>query len=242
MKERAIASDYAAAGALLSIFDGREMNEVHSFTLQQLQTQFSFNLNEGFDYDRTVKVVKTLQKLGLGEFYEDPFADPIFQVGNRAIYNFLVDRSNVGDIYGRAWNLGVDWLKTAFENSHFWEEFDREPHQLAGIVVPKREDVYPFDHNSAAYKEAKDLIDELLSSLRTGNDVGQLSAQDVVEATGKVESLRDDLEDPNTSSYDLVASAKDVLSWIGKQAAGAVVGALSISLLIAIVNLVSVPF
>tara|TARA_E500000305_G_scaffold87907_2_gene74499 strand:+ start:380 stop:1117 length:738 start_codon:yes stop_codon:yes gene_type:complete len=244
---KVIASDYAAAAAMLLLYDGSsnpfdEAEHIHSFTINQLSDRLSASVSDGFDFERTEKVVLILSILGVGKFYDDPFADKVFQVSDSEIQRFLSGRGRTSDLYGRAWNLGLDWLKTAFDKTEFWEEFDKEDLNLVTVLLPAEEETFPLDHNSSAYQEASKAFDDLLDAMKTSNDIGSLSDEEAEQARKEVEELKQELDAESVNLPSFGDKARVVLSWIGKEAAGAAIGALATAALVALAKLLSIPF
>ena len=230
---------------MLTVYDGtyREFDDtIHRFTIAKLSDLLTAHASDGFDLDRTQKVIRILVGLGVGKFFDDPFADRIFQVTDNEIQHFFNRRIRSDDLFGRAWNLGLDWLKTAFDKTEFWEEFDREPVELVAILPRFENEELALDHNSKAYQDAAEAFDELLKALETTNDVGNLSEDEIEEARVAVKQLKAEIDGDFIELPGFANRARLILTWIGKEAAGAVVGGLAIAALVAVANLIGISF
>ena len=104
-------------------------------------------------------------------------------------------------------------------------------------VVPASDRIVRMDHNSAAYITAVEQTDALADALARGNDVGKMSHEEVAVAAAEVESLRRELQGNAVRATAFWHRATSVLGWIGREAAGAVVGSLAIAALVALAAL-----
>jgi hypothetical protein len=234
---KVIASDYAVAGVLKYLYDSITDDRVHSFTLENLANMLRFNLNDGFTDGRVEKIVKIINSLGAAEFLDDPFADPILQIESDRIRKFLEYRNNFEGVYRKSWDLGLDWLRSAYKKDVFWGEFDKEPFELGSSLVPVADGFVTLNHNSADYKQATSLIDDFLEKLRDSNDVGEMTAEDIDLAIVEVQSVKAELQQPSVAMPAFGENVRSIFGWIAKQAAGSIVGALALAALTALFNL-----
>jgi hypothetical protein len=239
---RSVASDYAVAGILLFLYNNDANNTLHSYPIETLCDRLTSSVNPEFSLERTGKFVHMIESLGIGTFFDDPFAVPVFQISDDAISKFFTGRANARDIYARAWNLELEWLKTAFVKPEFWEQVDRESLELASTLIPSHTGSLTLDSNSEAFKQASELLDELLQKLSKSNDVGAMSPTEVAAAQEEVTIIRGELSKAEVEGPDFFHMSRQTLTWIAKQAVGSVVGALALAALAAIFNIPIIPF
>jgi hypothetical protein len=238
---RTVASDYAVAGILMYLHNSDPDSATHSYSIDTLSESLSSYVDSGFTPDRTEKFVRVIERMGIGEFFEDPFADPIFQISDSRILGFFTSRANTSDIFARAWNLDLPWLKSAFAKGEFWEQVDQEEDEMTALLPIEAGQVH-FQSNSDAFKEASELVDELLQKLEHSNDVGRLKPEELEQAQFEVAKIKEGLEAESVESPAYFKVTRATLVWIAKQAAGAVVGALALTALVAIFNIPLVSF
>ena len=132
---------------------------------------------------------------------------------------------------------GDEWLKKVWNS-----EFVDLPSGVNGPrFVPSADGIVPIDHNQAELKEALDAIAALRSALTLGNDVGSLSAAGLEVARTEVSQIENDLASSAVRFEGFKKRAKDTLTWIAAQSAGAAVGTLALTALAAIAAFFGFP-
>ena len=239
MAKGVIASDYAVAAALLRIYDAKGdvfESDLHSFTIDTLSDRLSSTVSPEFDLNRTDKIIKIILAHGIGSFFEDPFADEIFQISDTQISQFFQSRANSKTVFARAWNLGIEWVVTAFKNEKFWEEFDKEGIEVIQFRVAP---THQFDEESVnpdAIRAAREAFAAVVEALDKSNDLGALQDDDVAEIRAELVELQNQLDDPEPDLVSIANRARAALGWIAKEAASAAVGALAIAAYLALLR------
>ena len=108
--------------------------------------------------------------------------------------------------------------------------------------IPASDRLVTIDHNSPDVSRAIADAKQLASDLVLNNDVGNLSEQGVAVAAQEVNEIAQALEGPAVRMPAFAERAKSTLSWIGKEAAAALVGAAALALLALIAALIGFPF
>lgn len=106
-----------------------------------------------------------------------------------------------------------------------------QPNLQGPLEVPASDRFVALDHNSADVVELIAQTDDLITKLTNGNDVGNLTSDMVSVAVQEVGQLKAALEVNFVRPTTLFLRASDTLHWIGKEAAGALVGAAALALL-----------
>ena len=101
----------------------------------------------------------------------------------------------------------------------------------ANIEVPAADRIVSLDHNDPKLVEIKKEFESLETQLKAGNDVGELDESDVAAAIAEVADLRRILEQLAVRWDDIRTRSINTLSWIGTQAAAAIVGAMALGIL-----------
>jgi len=110
--------------------------------------------------------------------------------------------------------------------------FDTFEDQLVRIArAPASDRIVGLDHNSAGLIDVLEATEELKAHLTTGNDVGEMSSDAVAVAVAEVERIQSELKQPFFRPAAFKNHAKGTLEWIAKEAAGALVGTLALTLL-----------
>jgi hypothetical protein len=99
------------------------------------------------------------------------------------------------------------------------------------VPVPASDRIVTLDHNSPQVREVIEAADGLASQLEETNDTGNLSAEAVEVAIDEVQQIASELRRLAVRMPAFSERAKSTLSWIGKEAAGALVGAAALGLL-----------
>ena len=239
-----MASDYIAAGAILYLkqnaFDGNRRHA--SFTVGQLTQMLNSNVSQGFTETRTEKVLRVLDRLGVGEFVSDPFAESVYSVFTEDLSTFLQRRQQSNDVFDRSSLFGISWLQTAYAKDELWIEFDQEPLELIAHLSPPEKQQWTIDQDSNGAKQAIRLVDELSDALKTGNNLGDLSAEDVERLKTEVSRIGDELRGDAVQLPDFGARVRSVFGWIAKKAAETVVGELAQKAFKAVMDLITIPF
>ena len=110
------------------------------------------------------------------------------------------------------------------------------------IVVPASDRIVTLDHNNPAISQAISDAKQLGVALRESNDVGAMSPEAVTVAIEEVTEITQALERPAVRMPAFGERAKSTLTWIGKEAAGALVGAAALTLLALLATIFGIPF
>jgi len=112
---------------------------------------------------------------------------------------------------------GISQAEKAAEELGIWDSFDRIRTNVNQVVELN-------DENTA---EAKAALDQLTAALKTGNDTGNLSGDEVQSAIVEVSALREMLDSAKIRAGVMALQARQTLQWIATQAAKTVVGELA---------------
>ncbi|WP_265518993.1 hypothetical protein [Nitratireductor luteus] len=112
--------------------------------------------------------------------------------------------------------------------------------RLENAPVPAADRIVSLDHNSAAFKEFKAALQELEESVRTSNDLGDMSSEEVEIARSEILQIASEKELQWMRPAHIWQVAKSTLLWISEQAAGAVIGALALAALAALAGLLGI--
>ena len=102
---------------------------------------------------------------------------------------------------------------------------------LAGAVAPAADRIVGYDHNSREFKETREKVSELGKQLAQANDLGELSLRAAQVAAVEVEAIGNTMDQDFFRPAELWTRANMTLRWIGRESAGAVVGAAALALL-----------
>lgn len=97
--------------------------------------------------------------------------------------------------------------------------------------IPASDRVVKRDHNSAGADEILAAADALVDQLKAGNDVGQLSADEVEVAILEVQQLGETFSWPKLRVDTTLEKANRTLKWIGTKAAETLIGTAALALL-----------
>ena len=112
---------------------------------------------------------------------------------------------------------GIGQAEKYAEELGVWEDFDQLRTSVNEVI----------DLDPAQTAAAKDALDKLSTALKTGNDVGGLSEEEVQSAISEVAALRQMLDAAKIRAGVLATQARQSLKWIGEHAAKAAVGDLA---------------
>lgn len=164
------------------------------------------------------------------ELLDDPFesGQPIFE-----IKNFMINDKGIELIEQRL-HEEEDSLVCLFRDGHLsqideeWvhveNDIEREP---ASQEAQASDRIVPFDHNSSEHIDATKCLDSLDEALTKGNDVGDLTSEDIVAARNELSGLQSILAGIGARISVGRDYAKKLLSWITVKASGTVVSELA---------------
>lgn len=120
-------------------------------------------------------------------------------------------------------------------------EFEDLRRKLANAPIPAADRIVRIDHNSKESKEFSAALQKLTESIRTSNDFGNFTEEEVEAVKFEVSMI-----DPGERQQWVRPSyiwqvAKSTLLWIADKAAGAVIGALALAALAALAMLLGIP-
>lgn len=138
--------------------------------------------------------------------------------------------------------LQIDWKKEEilsdatncdwFPLPQGWKWFQISAQVAGGTrVAPASDRLVRLDDNDPKVSEIRASLGELKQKIRTGNDLGSMSAEAAQAAHLEVERLEQAFQLQTARAGWLMGMASATLPWIGKEAAGAVVGALALAIL-----------
>jgi hypothetical protein len=107
--------------------------------------------------------------------------------------------------------------------------------------VPASDRIVRLDDNSAPLAEIRTKLSELKQKLRTGNDLGSMDEEQALAAEEEVEQLEQAFSRSSARAAWLMKMSTETLQWIGKEAAGAVVGSLALAALAVISHFLGFP-
>lgn len=114
--------------------------------------------------------------------------------------------------------------------------------RLESAPIPAADRIVSLDHNSIAFKEFKAAFKKLEESIRTSNDLGDLSDEEIEVAKSEISQIGSEQKRQWIRPAHVWMIAKSTLLWIFSQAASAVIGTLALSLLAALAGLLGVNF
>lgn len=226
--------DYLAAGLLHSLYDITGNKASHSFTLNKLHEFCEKAFGRKYKIEFTKAAVERLHERKVILYVEDPFADEIISADDSTISDFFVSRVDSGDIYSKTWKYEMPWLSTAFKKEHFWSDLERSLESPDQVWVPASDRIVKLDHNNPVLKEIQTAAADLRERLAESNDVGNLRPDQVEVAIAEIGQLEADLNGDALRVGGFRERAEGTLSWIGREAAGALVGTAALALLAAI--------
>lgn len=97
--------------------------------------------------------------------------------------------------------------------------------------VPASDRIVHLNHNDTRLEQAARDAQKLAIDLVASNDIGNLSADEVAVAAREVREIAEALEGSSVRMPAFQERAISTLSWIGREAAGAVIGTAAIALL-----------
>jgi hypothetical protein len=150
------------------------------------------------------------------------------QLGKTRMYHISarLDGGKIYPILESYADLGVGWLLEAIDVYNSNKTTGRK-HLGEQAHVPASDRIVRFDDNETAHRAIVDQLELLEQHIETGNDVGDLSPEEVEAAKSEVSALKQIF----SSSIIRVKAAKDAavrtLGWIGDKASAAAVGELA---------------
>lgn len=99
------------------------------------------------------------------------------------------------------------------------------------VEIPASDRIVPVDHNSASVADIIDASKKLQESLLAANDIGAMGVGQAHAAAVEVGQISAAFAADFIRADRMFARAKETLAWIGKEAAGALVGAAALALL-----------
>ncbi|UPA26001.1 YegP family protein [Shinella oryzae] len=114
--------------------------------------------------------------------------------------------------------------------------------RLENAPIPAADRIVSFDHNSAEFKEFKAAFEKLEESIRTSNDLGDLSSEEIEIAKSEISQIESEQKWQWVRPSHIWQVAKSTLLWIFSQSASAVIGTLALSALAALAKLLSITF
>lgn len=106
-------------------------------------------------------------------------------------------------------------------------EHDQSVEQL----VPASDRIVTLDHNNPDLAKAISDAKQLAAQIQASNDVGNMSPEAVAVAVDEIGQIAISLEGPAVRMPSFGNRVVSTLTWIGKEAAGALVGAAALGLL-----------
>lgn len=113
--------------------------------------------------------------------------------------------------------------------------------KLRTVEIPASDRIVRIDHNSPEYKEFESAKKKLEKQIKTGNDFGGLSDEDLTVAANEVYQIGVAVEQENVRPSHLYQQAMSSLLWIADKAGGAVIEALAVATLLALAHLLGIP-
>jgi hypothetical protein len=108
--------------------------------------------------------------------------------------------------------------------------------------VPASDRIVPLDHNNPMVSQAAADARKLAVALRESNDIGAISPEALPVAVEEVSQIAQALEQPAVRMPAFGERVRSTLGWIGKEAAGALVGAAALALLALLATILGIAF
>lgn len=112
--------------------------------------------------------------------------------------------------------------------------------RLETARVPAADRIVGLDHNSAAAKEFTVAIKKLEESIRTSNDLGELSAEDIEVARNEISQLAAERKLKWVRPAHIWQIAKSTLLWIFDKSSDAAFGLLALAVLESLAKLLGI--
>lgn len=109
-----------------------------------------------------------------------------------------------------------------------------KPLSTENFKIPASDRLVKLNHNQPDFSQATTKADELLKGLTLGNDIGDLSADEVAAAAAEVNQLKLALEADTVRQNTILLMAKRSLLWVAEKAGEAVIGQTALALIVAI--------
>lgn len=113
-------------------------------------------------------------------------------------------------------------------------EIENLKRRLANAPIPAADRVVRLDHNSAEFDEFSLALRKLTESIRTTNDFGDLTEEEVEVMKSEVLTIVPNRKQEWVRPAHIWQVAKSTFLWIAERAAGAVVSALALAALAAL--------
>jgi hypothetical protein len=107
--------------------------------------------------------------------------------------------------------------------------------------APASDRIVALDHNSPDLVKAISDAKQLAVQLQESNDVGNMSPEAVAVAADEIGQIAISLERPAVRMPSFGNRAVSTLTWIGKEAAGALIGAAALGLLALLATILGIP-
>lgn len=113
--------------------------------------------------------------------------------------------------------------------------------RLDGGEVPASDRIVTLDHNNPDLVRAISDTKQLAAQLQGSNDVGGMSPEAVAVAVDEIGQIATSLQRPAVRMPSFGNRVVSTLTWIGKEAAGALVGAAALGLLALLAMILGIP-
>lgn len=107
--------------------------------------------------------------------------------------------------------------------------------------IPASDRIVRLDHNSPEAKEFRKALEKLTEAVRTSNDFGELTEEDIDVMRSETSEIGPIVERKWIRPAHIWQVAKSTLLWIADRAGGTIVGTIAISLLAALAAMLGIP-
>lgn len=119
-------------------------------------------------------------------------------------------------------------------------EMEELRRRLERAPVPAADRIVTLDHNSAAFKEFKAAFHKLEKSIRTSNDLGEMSSEEVEVAQSEISQIGSEKQLQWVRPAHIWQIAKSTLLWLLEKVAGTAVEKLVLSALSLLAKLLGI--
>lgn len=165
--------DYLAAATAMALYFSNPESVRHSLSLEKLHELVTLELGMEFNEEYTDRAVQTLAGHGIFQIINDRFADNLIVVNDSDVRSFFLADEAAVSIYGRAWTLGFDWLKTAFARPTFWQslasDLDDDPDAIR--LAPAAVGFVDFTHNQGQLEAIVEAVDIASVTIERSNAI-----------------------------------------------------------------------
>lgn len=137
-------------------------------------------------------------------------------------YNYL-DKYNKYPALRRYVQFGDEWIKELLQKL--------KSGYAEGGIVPASDRLVSVNDNDPKVAEIRDAARELRTALEISNDLGRMNAEQVQVAVDEVRKIEVTFQSKTIRASAAYRMASDSLSWIAREAGGAVVGTAALALL-----------